>query len=393
MRHARSVLSSAVALALAAALWIPAVHLLFAPRGADAADRPASPRARALLERQLRYWDDGEMDTGELSALRRSNPEWDFMSRTFVVLSLANLSLVEPEERERYVVVMDRIIDDTLRAEAEGGTEHYLMSYWRRAPFEDPEARSLFVDGEVALMIGARLVVEDHEGYRELLRSRVARVVAQMERGPALSGESYPDECWTFCNAMGLAAVRVSDAALDTDHSQLLEAWLDGARRRLVDADTGMLVSEYTWRGEHLDGPEGSSIFLVAHCLQLVDQAFARDQYDRARRHLGVEVLGFAYAREWPASHVGPADIDSGPVIPITGASAGASGMALVGASAFGDDRLLAGLLTSLDFAAFPIEHDGALRYAAGNVVGDSVILYAMVQGPLWQEIRGRVGS
>jgi hypothetical protein len=61
----------------------------------------------------------------------------------------------------------------------------------------------------------------------------------------------------------------------------------------------------------------------------------------------------------------------------------------LVGASAFGDREFLAQLFTTLDFAAFPLEEDGALKYCAGNQVGDAVILYATVLGPLWERAHG----
>ena len=39
---------------------------------------------------------------------------------------------------------------------------------------------------------------------------------------------------------------------------------------------------------------------MTAHCLQLIDEEFAADQYRRARKELGRELLGFGYAREWP---------------------------------------------------------------------------------------------
>ena len=57
---------------------------------------------------------------------------------------------------------------------------------------------------------------------------------------------------------------------------------------------------------------------------------------------------------------------------------------ALLGAGAFDDRATLAGLVASLDLAAFPIEDAGGLRYAASNAVGDAVLLYALVEGPLW---------
>jgi hypothetical protein len=127
---------------------------------------------------------------------------------------------------------------------------------------------------------------------------------------------------------------------------------------------------------------------MIAHCLQFVDEDFARDQYQRARKELGRTTLGFSYAREWPVGYEGPADIDSGPIIPVFNISPRASGMAFIGASAFGDERFLASLAATLDFAAFPSLKEGRLKYCASNQVGDAALLYAATLGPLWQKIK-----
>ena len=123
---------------------------------------------------------------------------------------------------------------------------------------------------------------------------------------------------------------------------------------------------------------------MVAHCLQLIDAEFARDQYRRAREQLGTTLAGFGFAREWPASWQGSMDVDSGLIIPLLGISAGASGMAFIGASAFGDEAFLSTLATTLDFAAFPTREGTGLKYCASNQVGDAAMLYAAVLGPLW---------
>ena len=373
-----------------AVLWVACAHTVFGPGQAELISPGGSARARGLLRRQMAVWEQPALRERELGRLRATNPEWDFMSRTYAVMSLANLALDEPDNRARYVGIVDRILEDTLRSEREHGVHHFLLPYSRRAPFMAPalseaiSPRSLFVDGEIAMMLALRQLVSDDPRWRESLQERVALVEAQMESGPALSAESYPDECWTFCNTMALAALRVSDGVLGTDHSAFGARWVAIARERLLDPATGMLVSSYRYDGTHLDGPEGSSIFHSAHALLLVDEAFARDQYARARDALGQEVAGFGYAREWPASRVGPTDVDSGPIVPFFDASAGASGHALVAAAAFGDRPFLASLLASLEVAAAPVRDDTGLRYGASNLVGDAVILYALVQGPAW---------
>jgi hypothetical protein len=132
---------------------------------------------------------------------------------------------------------------------------------------------------------------------------------------------------------------------------------------------------------------------MVAHNLLLVDRPFAEDQYRRAKAELAENVLGFGYAHEWPRSWAGPMDVDSGPIVPVLEISAGSSGMALIGASAFDDDAYLSLLLTSLNFGGFPIEKDGQVRYTASNQVGDAVMLYAMVLGPVWAEVESRGGA
>ena len=80
-------------------------------------------------------------------------------------------------------------------------------------------------------------------------------------------------------------------------------------------------------------------------------------------------------------------DVDSGMIIPGLDISAGGSGLAFVGASSFVDIDHLGRLHATLDFAAFPVRENGGLRYAASNLVGDAVILYAGVLGPIWDKV------
>lgn len=161
------------------------------------------------------------------------------------------------------------------------------------------------------------------------------------------------------------------------------------AKIKLTDPHTGILFSSYTVNGEALDGPEGSSIWMVSHFLRLADEDFAHDQYRRARRELGRHAAGFAWSREWPTSWRGAVDIDSGPVIPVLEISPGASGMAFIAASSFGDDDYLKALATTLDFSGFPTRNAGRLKYSASNQVGDAALLYASVLGPMWKVVEG----
>jgi hypothetical protein len=377
-----------IALTLGAAVWIPCLHFFFAKEvGNFKQPGGLSPKARQLAARHLQLWTDPALRSRELDRMRASNAEWDFMGRTFLAWSLAEMSLRNPAEKPGYLETIDRIIDETVRLEKEHGMYFFLMPYARSRPYIMQPPRSEFLDSEIALMMAVRRIIEEKPAYQPLLRERVDLMEARMRRGRVLSAESYPDECWMFDNAMALATMRLADYLDGTDHSAFMKQWLEVAKQKLVDHKTGILISSFTADGEPLDGPEGSSIWLVSHCLRLVDKDFARDQYRRARKELGRNLAGFAWSREWPDSWRGQEDIDSGPVIPVLDISAGASGMAFIGASSFADADYLSALAATLDFSAFPSRKEGRLKYCASNQVGDAALLFATVLGPLWEKV------
>ena len=387
--NAKRILRGLVALLAAAAVWLPCVHFLYQKPAAEFhAEKGLSPRARELAARHLQLWTEPELRKKELQRMRASNAEWDFMGRSFLVWSLANICLREPAMKAQCLPVIDQIIEETIKLEKSDGIYVFLMPYAKASQFKAQPPRSLFIDGEIALMLAARRVVEEKTDYKPLLDERIKFMIERMESSPVLGAESYPDECWTYDHAVALAALKVADHLDGTDHTPLIQRWLTVAKEKLVHKESGLLISSYTKEGRIMDGPEGSTIWLVAHCLAVIDPEFARGQYQRARKELGRTLLGFGFAREWPKSAKGTADIDSGPIIPVLEISAGSSGMAFIGAATFGDWDYVSSLAASLDMGGFPIRENGRLRYCASNQVGDAAMLYATVLGPLWESVK-----
>jgi hypothetical protein len=385
----KRILAGLAALAVAALIWLSCLHFVFTrPVSQFRQKQGLSPEARQLAARHLQLWTEPALREAELNKMRVSNAEWDFMGRSYLVWSLANMALRDPASKPLYLRTMDQIIDETLRLEKQEGMYFFLMPYAKEGPFVMRPPHSLFLDGEIALMLASRRVVEEKPEYKPLLTERVNAIVARFQKNPHMLLESYPDECWMFDHCVALDAIKMADYLDGSDHSVLIRDWIAMAKQKLVDPKTGILISSFEADGTPMAGPEGSSIWMVAHSLQLLDEDFARDQYQRARKELGAITLGFGYAHEWPESWKGEANIDSGPIIPVFDVSAGSSGMAFIGASSFGDDKFLTSLAATLDFAGFPSRTGGRLKYCASNQVGDAALLYAATLGPLWEKVK-----
>lgn len=380
----RDLIRGALALGATTALWTSQVHRLLQPaEAATPTGEPLTARTHAALNTLLRRARTGE----HRAALRRTNPEWDLLERMIGGLALACGALTEPSLRPEVAPVLR---ESALRAHAlaeERGHAWFLLPYVRRGTFRGPQ-RSLFVDGEVAVHLGTALLLQPGDRrLRTALAERVAQVVRSLQAGPIGSGESYPDECWTYCNTTALVALRMAEVLLGHDHGERARAWLAGARTHLVHEGTGLLQSACTWEGRATQPPEGSSLWWSAHALRLIDAGLARDQFERTREALVGWQLGFAYAREWPDGAEARMDVDSGGIVPGLGASPASSGLALVAARSFGDGRLMRGLWSSVELAGFPETREGGWRLRAGNALGDAVAAYGLVQGPVWARL------
>lgn len=352
------------------------------------ATRPSvEQRADALRQRLLAGVQD-EQARGEVAAaLRRKNPEWDLMHRTFLALALVDRALAHPDDADELLPQIDALVQSQIEEQRRFGDRHFLLPYGHRGGFADPSGASVFVDGEIALVLGARRFVRDDASVAEQHRARVAAIAAQIERSPSLLAESYPGEAWLFCNTNALVAIRMADVLDGSDHRGLIARWVAHARASLIDASSGLLGSEFTWHGAPLDGPEGSSLWLVAANLRLLDDTLAQQQYARAKQVLLGNLLGLGYAREWPADAHGTLDVDSGPIVPLVGASASSSGFALLAARLFDDQPTLDALTRSLGAADLVLALDPALAAMADNAMGDAVLAYALGAGPLWRRI------
>src|SRR5262245_48588422 len=201
-----------IALLGATLVWIPSVHFFYRPEPKEIAG--------GLEQRALSMWSErAELDEA-IARMRQTNAEWDFMSRTYLVLAFANSALREPERRKELLSAIDAIIDETLAIERSEGMHFFLMSYSKSSPFIVQPERSVFIDGELALMLGARRMVAENAHYARLHRERAAIIVQRMAANTATySAESYPDEAWTFCNTVALVSLKMLDALDGTDHS------------------------------------------------------------------------------------------------------------------------------------------------------------------------------
>jgi len=344
-------------------------------------------RARELLVRNERLWLDETSRARTVSALRAGNPEWDLMWRTFLALSAVDHALRHPDEADRWLSLVDQLIHHTADEAAAHGHEHFLLPYARRQPWVDPAARSLFVDGELALVLGARRVVRDDPAVARAHRDRIAALERAFARAPAGLPESYPDEAWLFCVTNALVALRLADHLDGSDHGALIARFVTQADGILREPSTGLLGSDFTAAGDMLDGPEGSSLWLVATNLRLLDEPLARAQYDGATTHLYRQLMGLGWSREWGPGWRGPVDIDSGPMVPVLAASPSASAFALGATAAFGDTPRHQALTASLRVADLLVRLDPRYAELARHPMGDVVVLHGLGFGPLWERL------
>src|SRR5262245_4254926 len=99
----KRILRGLAAIFIAGVIWIPCLHLFFVQPASDFCKTGGlSTKARRLAARHLELWTEPKLREQELRKMRASNAEWDFMGRSFLVWSLANMGLPDSSSKALY---------------------------------------------------------------------------------------------------------------------------------------------------------------------------------------------------------------------------------------------------------------------------------------------------
>lgn len=329
--------------------------------------------SRAWASRDLRAADFG---TGKALF----DEEWLFATWMMAAVGLAQHARLCPAEAAADLAAMEAAIARMLSREA--------RRFDRRKYGSDIAARLAGNEGSVALLGYGGLALALHrslvpdsrfiateQAWAEALDRRFAR-------GRLV--ETYPGETYPVDNCAGIAALAVHDRTTGEDHSASLRRAL-AAIERARDPTTGLLHQSTSADGAPHDAPRGSGTFLAAWFLVEADPSLARALYEKGRDALGGALFGFLAMREYVPGHAGTGDMDSGPLV--LGYSISATGFALGGAAAFGDEATRARIVAAVrgmssfavrlvpGLAAPPDAGASGASGGTGSALGDTILL------------------
>jgi hypothetical protein len=150
--------------------------------------------------------------------------------------------------------------------------------------------------------------------------------------------EAYRGLSWPVDSVVAIAALRLHEKLFHSSHAEVIATWIRKAKER-IDPETGLLPHRVdAAQGRMLTGARGSSQTLLLRFLPEIDPEWAASQYMLFRSQFVQFPLGVPGIREFPQGYFRLGDIDSGPLI--FGTSASASAVAIGTALAFGDYEL-----------------------------------------------------
>jgi hypothetical protein len=120
---------------------------------------------------------------------------------------------------------------------------------------------------------------------------------------------------------------------------------------------------------------------IILRCLPDIDPALAKSQYECFRERFLTTFVGLPCVLEYPGGVVGPADVDSGPLI--LGRSLSATVLAMGVAQIYGDQALANAIAQTGETIGLPWTSQGRKQYVGGVLpIGSIIVAYSQVARP-----------
>ena len=242
--------------------------------------------------------------------------EWALYTCSMLTAALENISRVYPETKEESIKYIDSLIHIVLSPEI----REYDRERWGEDPLESLEGDNSHISylSHLALMIGRYKSIGGENKFDSLYHSICRSMNRRIIESENMNLQTYPEEfVYVPDMLVAIVALDIYSTLYNGKYYFTVRQWLDKAKTEWINEKTGLLSSFLGMDGGYREWlpVKGSYSALNCYYLTLLDEEFAKKQYNRLK---GTYLKRFPFTgfKEYSDRYcLLGVDIDAGPII------------------------------------------------------------------------------
>ena len=299
--------------------------------------------------------------------------EWAIYSCSMTCKALANIAALYPQNV--YKDQIAKIISIAMSVEIRG----YDAERWDEDPFIglDGNVSHLSYYSHLAWMIGEYKLLYNDNQFDTLYHSLCRAMYRRISDSPILNIPTYPfEQIYIPDMLVAIVALNIYSKIYHGKYQDLVQKWINTAKREWMDQETGLLASLMSIGGTISPMIKGSYSALNCYYLSLIDTDFAKQQFQILKKYFKQTLPFIAGIKEYHTKKcLFGLDIDAGPIV--FGLSPSGTGFAIGTATMCNDSKFRKQLLRTAEIAGSTVSYNGKSHYLLANValVGEAILL------------------
>ena len=309
--------------------------------------------------------------------------EWAIYSCSMLAHALANIAVIYPDQSAKCPELIGKLVDIVNTPEM----RKYDTMQWHEDAMQslDGSKSHMTYLSILAWIITNYKLAGGNDKYDDLLHKLCDTLNRRMlESKYDLNLLSFPGKpIWLPDMLVTLVALRNYGRLFDSRYDSTIDKWLYNAKTKWIHKGTGLLAGQLPGQSRRVKTMvmRGSHTALICSYLTLVDEDFAREQYERMKlvfvhetSLLGCKVKGIKeYMRKLPNFSMKAGDAG----LIIKGISAGGTAFAYGAPTFFGDWEFRNQLLRTAEIASGTEKEKGKRHYRMAEMflVGEAIVL------------------
>lgn len=302
--------------------------------------------------------------------------EWAIYSCSMLSAALVNISHCYPETRLKNLEQIDCLIRLVMSPEI----RRYDMVRWDEDPLESLDGNESHVSylSHLAWMISGYKQLGGDNRYNKLFDILCEAMNRRLLNSKCFNLSTYPGEP-IYIPDMLVAIVALHNYA-DLNkgkYQSTVDRWIDKAKREWIDSNTGLLLPFLQENGTpYEDTPvKGSYAALSCYYLTLIDDNFARSQYEKLKALCWKNGLVPGLKEYNDRNCLVGLDVDAGPIL--VGLSPSGTAFCAGIATYFNDYDIRNKILRTAEIAGHTIHWSGSRHYLLADLalVGEAIML------------------